>query len=80
LHETLALAASGQIVHPTVADLPLAQRGDITLLPLLGLPPLRLGPIWCTAHENARIRAFSGTAATCRPTPPVFPGRPRPAR
>jgi DNA-binding transcriptional LysR family regulator len=64
LHETLALAASGLVVHPTVAGLPLAQRSDITLLPLADLPPLRLGPIWCTAHENARIRAFADTAAT----------------
>jgi DNA-binding transcriptional LysR family regulator len=66
LHETLALVASGQVVHPTVAGLPLAQRSDITLLPLAGLPPLRLGPIWCTAHENARIKAFADTAAACR--------------
>jgi len=64
LHETLALVAGGQIVHPTVVGLPLAQRSDITLLPLAGLPPLRLGPIWCTAHENARIRALAATAAT----------------
>jgi hypothetical protein len=74
LHESLALVASGQVVHPTVAGLPLAQRSDMTLLPLAGLPPLRLGPIWCTAHENARIRALVGTAATCRPTPPASPG------
>ena len=64
LHETLALVASGQVVHPTVAGLPLAQRSDITLLPLAGLPPMKLGPIWCTAHENARIRALAATAAT----------------
>lgn len=64
LHETLALVASGQIVHPTSAGLPLAQRSDITLLPLTGLPPLQLGPIWCTAHENARIRALASVAAT----------------
>jgi LysR substrate binding domain len=63
LHETLALVASGEVVHPTVAGLPLAQRSDITLLPLAGLPPMRLGPIWCTAHENARIRALAGIAA-----------------
>jgi DNA-binding transcriptional LysR family regulator len=68
LHETLALVASGQVVHPTVARLPLAQRSDIALLPLTGLLPLRLGPIWCTAHENARTRAFADIAATlgCR--------------
>lgn len=68
LHETLALVASGQVVHPTVAGLPLAQRGDIVLLPLTGLPPLRVGPIWCTAHENARIRALADIAAACRQT------------
>lgn len=71
LHETLALVADGQIVHPTVAGLPLAQRSDITLIPLTGLPPMRLGPIWCTAHENARIRALADTAATCEPTQPA---------
>jgi DNA-binding transcriptional LysR family regulator len=64
LHEVFALVASGEIVHPTAAGLPLAQRGDITLLPLTGLPPLRLGPIWCTAHENARITALAEVAAT----------------
>jgi len=68
LHETLALVASGQIIHPTVAGLPLAQRGDIALIPLTGLPPMRLGPIWCTAHENARIRALAGIAATLPPS------------
>lgn len=68
LHETLAPVASGQVVHPTVAGLPLAQRGDIVLLPLTGLPPLRVGPIWCTAHENARIRALADIAAACRQT------------
>jgi len=70
LHQTLALVASGQIVHPTVASLPLAQRADIVLIPVTGLPPLRLGLIWCTAHENARIRALAQTAAT----PPASPG------
>lgn len=64
LHETLALVASGQVVHPTVAGLPLAQRSDIALLPLTGLPPLALGPIWCGAHENARVRALADIAAS----------------
>ena len=61
---------SGRPVRCTraVAGLPLAQRSDIILLPLAGLPPMRLGPIWCTAHENARIRALATTAATRRQT------------
>lgn len=70
LQEVFELVASGQIVHPTVAGLPLAQRSDIVLLPLTGLPPLRLGPIWCTAHENARIRALAEVAATLGPVRP----------
>lgn len=67
LHETLALVASGQIVHPAVAGLPLAQRSDIALLPLAGLAPLRLGLIWHTARENARIRALAHVAAALPP-------------
>jgi DNA-binding transcriptional LysR family regulator len=38
LHEALALVASGRIVHPTVAGLPLAQRSDIVLLRLPACP------------------------------------------
>ena len=70
LEEVFGLVAGGQIVPPTVAGLPLAQRSDIVLLPLTGLPPLRLGPIWCTAHENARIRALAEVAATLGPVRP----------
>jgi DNA-binding transcriptional LysR family regulator len=69
LHQTLALVASGHIVHPTVACLPLAQRADIALIPITGMPPLQLGLIWCTAHENARIRALAQTAATLSARP-----------
>lgn len=64
LYHTLAIVASGQIVHPTITSLPLAQRADIVLIPLTGLPPLPLGLIWRTAHENARIRALAQTAAS----------------
>jgi DNA-binding transcriptional LysR family regulator len=71
LNQALALAASGRIIHPTIACLPLAQRADIALIPITGMPPLQLGLIWCTAHENARIRALAQTAATlsARPRP-----------
>jgi DNA-binding transcriptional LysR family regulator len=61
IHEVLSLVARGKIVHPT-AQLPLMGRDDITLVPLVGLPPVRLGLIWRTALENARIRAFATTA------------------
>jgi hypothetical protein len=37
-------------------------RDDIALVPITDLPPLPLGLIWVTAHENARIRALVQTA------------------
>ena len=54
--------ARGHAVHPTLADVVLLRRDDIVLIPIDGLPPLPLGLIWCTAHENARIRALADTA------------------
>jgi DNA-binding transcriptional LysR family regulator len=63
LHETFALVASGRVVHPTVTPLPLAPRSDVALVPIRDLPALSCGLIWCTAHENARIRAIAEVAA-----------------
>jgi hypothetical protein len=54
--------ARGRSVHPTLADVVLFRRDDIVLVPIDGLPPLPLGLIWCTGHENARIRALADTA------------------
>jgi len=78
LHETLALVAAGSVVHPTVASLSLARRSDVTLVPITDLPSLPLGLIWCTAHENARIRALAAVASGLGPlrlrTAPVDSG------
>ena len=67
--ELLSEVARGRIVHPTVAGVQAFRRDDIALVPIEGLPPLRLGLIWRTAHESTRIRALAATAATppCRP-------------
>ena len=54
--------ARGRSVHPTLANVVLFRRDDIVLVPIDGLPPLPLGLIWCTGHENARIRALADTA------------------
>lgn len=64
IHELVALIARGQIVHPTASGVPMLVRDDITLIPITDLPPLPLGLIWCTSHENARIRALAATAAS----------------
>ena len=62
IHELVSLVARGQIVHPTASGIPMFTRDDIALVPITDLPPLPLGLIWVTAHENARIRALAETA------------------
>ena len=62
IHELVSLVARGQIVHPTASGIPMFTRDDIALVPIADLPPLPLGLIWVTAHENARIRALAETA------------------
>jgi DNA-binding transcriptional LysR family regulator len=62
--EALALVARGLVVHPTVTLVASKLvRDDIALVPITDLPPLPLGLMWCTARENARIRALAQTAA-----------------
>jgi hypothetical protein len=61
-HEYLTLVARGRIVHPTVESVPLLGREDIVLVPFHDLPALALGLIWCSAHENGRIRALADDA------------------
>lgn len=63
----LTLIARGRIVHPTMASIPLFARDDITLIPIRDLPPMPLGLIWRTAHENATIRALASTARSLAP-------------
>jgi hypothetical protein len=49
------------MVHPTMVGMPYAYRDDIKAIPLVGWPRVPLGLTWCTAHENARIRALADT-------------------
>jgi DNA-binding transcriptional LysR family regulator len=65
-HEMMSLVARGRMVHPTVTGVALARRDDIVAVPLAGLPPVPLGLIWRTAHENARIRALTDVASRLR--------------
>jgi DNA-binding transcriptional LysR family regulator len=66
IHELVSLVARGRIVHPTAAGIPMLGRDDITLVPITDLPPLPLGLIWVTAHDNARIQALAETARSLR--------------
>jgi DNA-binding transcriptional LysR family regulator len=62
--EIASLIARGEVVAPTMRGLrPWMGRDGIVLVPFSDLPPLPLGLIWCTAHEDARIRALAELAA-----------------
>jgi DNA-binding transcriptional LysR family regulator len=65
--DVLSLIARCRVVHPTMASIPLFMRDDITLIPIRDLPPMPLGLIWRTAHENARIRALADAARQLGP-------------
>jgi DNA-binding transcriptional LysR family regulator len=65
--EVLMQVAHGRIVGPTVSTGRYKARRDIVLVPIADLPPIPLGLIWCTARENARIRALAEIAPTIRP-------------
>jgi hypothetical protein len=66
-HEMMSLVARGRMVHPTVTGVTLGRREDIVAVPLTGLPPIPLGLVWRTAHENARIRALADVAKRLHP-------------
>jgi DNA-binding transcriptional LysR family regulator len=58
------MVARGELVSPTVAGTrPWSERPGVVRVPFRDLPPLPLGLIWCTAHENERIRALARFAA-----------------
>ena len=71
--DVLTAVARGLIVKPAVGGAALLSRSDFALIPIRDLPPMPLGPIWCTARENARIRALAAAAAAI--SPPHPPGR-----
>ena len=67
--DVLTAVARGRIVHPGVTGATLATRPDLAEIPIRDLPPMPFGLIWCTARENARIRALATTATAVRPAP-----------
>jgi DNA-binding transcriptional LysR family regulator len=72
--EAASLVARGQAVLPTVAS----QRfgtDRIVLVPIADMPAVPLGLVWCTSHENARIRALAHAAEGLVPVPRRDAGR-----
>jgi DNA-binding transcriptional LysR family regulator len=60
--EVLTAIARGRIVKPGNAGIPLTTRPDFVPIPIRDLPPMPVGLIWRTAHDNARIRALAAAA------------------
>lgn len=62
LGEIRSLVAQGRVVHPAVVSIPWADRSDVVVVPIAGLPPAKLGRSWRGARENARIHALAQAA------------------
>lgn len=61
--EAASLIARGQVVLPTPTSMQHRFGSDqIVLVPIHDMPPVPLGLVWCTSHENARIRALAQVA------------------
>ena len=70
--EVLALVHQDRIVHPSVASVARSFSTEgLAFVPIADLPPLPCGPVWVTAHENARIRAFAATVRATSSGQPV---------
>jgi DNA-binding transcriptional LysR family regulator len=77
--DVFTAVARGQIVYPVMSGVALFTRPDFVLIPIRDLPALPLGLIWCTAHENARVRALAAIARQHAPRPPARPAPASPA-
>lgn len=64
--EAASLIARGQVVVPTVTTQHFP-NDQIVLIPIRDMPPVPLGLIWRTIHENARIRALAKVARSLPP-------------
>jgi DNA-binding transcriptional LysR family regulator len=69
INEIVTLVSLGRVVHPTCASVPMFQRDDVAPIPIRDMPPVAIGPMWCTAREDARILALVRAArdATLNP-------------
>jgi hypothetical protein len=64
MEEAVTIVVHENIAHVTITRLPLILlRSDIVLVPLTGLPPFWLAPIWSVFAQNSWIPAFAELAA-----------------
>jgi DNA-binding transcriptional LysR family regulator len=76
INEILSFVAQGRIVHPTSPAVPIFDRDDVVLVPIVDLPPLPLGLVWCASRDNPRIRALDQTARSIATASGTAPGAP----
>jgi hypothetical protein len=60
--DVITAVARGLIVHPGSAGIALLTRPDLVHVPIRDLPPMPVGLIWRTVHQNARICALAAAA------------------
>jgi len=65
--DVMTAVARGRILHPGCAGIPLLTRPDLVQVPIRDLPPMPVGLIWRTVHQNARVRALAATARSLNP-------------
>jgi DNA-binding transcriptional LysR family regulator len=71
VEELIAIIAEGQLAHITFHGMTdVYQHQDITIVPLTGMPPMIVAPIWRTANHNPMVQAFV-QANTIRDAPDV---------
>ena len=59
LEELIAIIAEGRLAHITMRGLTdVYQQQDVTVVPLTGLPPMLVAPIWRTTNHNPMVPAF----------------------
>lgn len=59
MEELIAIVAEGRLAHLTIQRLTdIYQHQDITAIPVTGLAPMLMVPIWRTAHHNPMVEAF----------------------
>jgi DNA-binding transcriptional LysR family regulator len=59
VEELITIVAEGELAHITVQSLTdIYQHVDVTMVPLTGLPPMLIVPVWRNTNDNPMVRSF----------------------
>ena len=60
LEEVIGIIAEGQLAHITIQGLTdIYHHQDLRMIPVTGLSPMLIVPVWHTANRNPMIQAFT---------------------